>query len=80
MDHFTDSSPIGSENNGCAARMLRGFVDSCLSNISRHFSCLKRGCSSSTDQVTSLIFASQVVVAFQDCGELSASQSAQWVA
>lgn len=73
MDHLTESSPIGSENKDSAVKMLRGFVDSCLSNTSRHFSCLKRGCSSSTDQVTSLIFASQVVVALQDCGELSAS-------
>lgn len=48
--------------------------------ISRHFSCLKQGCWSSADQLTFLIFASQVVVAFQDCGELSASQSTQLAA
>lgn len=80
MDHLTESSPIGSENKVSEVKMLRGFVDSCLLNTSRQFSCLKRGCPSSTDQVTSLIFVSQVVAAFQDFGELSASQSAQWLA
>ena len=64
-------SAKGNENSGSADWIVNGIEESCFSKTWRHFSCLKRGCESSNDQVMSLIFASPCVLGVQVWGALS---------